>query len=271
MDHEMLKERAKVVWSLGDYRKVAEVFMPAAARVVAAGEVGPGMEVADVGAGTGNLAIIAAQAGAKVSASDITPAMVEIGQDRSKSEGLEIEWLEADAEDLPYGHDQFDVVLSMFAAMFAPRPDVVSREMFRIAKPGGKVVMANWAEDGVTSELLRLLAKFGPPPPPDLEPNSLWGNEDVVRKRFGPYAEDIEIRRDFVRWDFESIDAAIDFFESNVGPMAAAKQTLDTDTYAEMVQTSREFHERITDTPGRISYNSEFLLIVATKSANQPL
>ena len=267
MDHEMLKERAKFVWALGDYRKIAEVFLPAAERVVAAGEIGPGMEVTDVGAGTGNLAVIAAETGATVTASDITPAMVEIGKARSDEAGLDIEWLEADAEDLPFEDNRFDVTLSMFAAMFAPRPHVVSRELFRVTKPGGKVVMANWAEDAVTAELFKLLARFAPPPPEDLEPTSLWGNEDVVRERFGPYAEEIEIRRDHVRWDFESIDECETFFENNAGPVAAAKQTLDPETFAEMQQVSRDFHERITDTPGRISYDSDFLLIVATKKA----
>ena len=265
MDHEMLKERAKFVWSLGDYRKVAELFMPAAGRVVGAGGVGPGMEVADVGAGTGNLAVIAAEAGAKVSASDLTPEMIEIGKARTEEAGLEIEWIEADAEDLPYEDHTFDVTLSMFAAMFAPRPDVVSGELFRVTKPGGKVVMANWAEDGVSAELLKLLARFQPPPPPDLEPTSLWGNKEVVRRRFGPYAAEIDIKRDFVRWDFESVDAAVDFFENNVGPMAAAKKMLDPETYAEMIQVARDHYERITDKPGRVGYNGDFLLIVATK------
>lgn len=267
MDHEMLKERAKFVWSLGDYRKVAEVFLSAAERVVAAGGVGPGMDVADVGAGTGNLAVISAEAGASVWASDLTPEMVEIGKARSTEAGLEIDWLEADAEDLPYEDNRFDVTLSMFAAMFAPRPDVVSKELFRITKPGGKVVMANWAEDGAAAELLKLLARFQPPPPPDLEPTSLWGNEEVVRRRFGPYADAIELKRDFVRWDFASLDAAQDFFENNVGPMAAAKKMLDPDTFAEMIQVARDHYATITDTPGRIAYNGHFLLIVATKRA----
>ena len=265
MDHEMLKERAKMVWSLGDYRKVAEVFLPAAKRVVAAGGVGSGIQVADVGAGTGNLAVISAEAGARVSASDLTPAMVEIGKARSEEAGLDIEWLEADAEDLPYEDDRFDVTLSMFAAMFAPRPDVVSRELFRITKPGGKVVMANWAEDGASAELLKLLARFQPPPPPDLEPTSLWGNEEVVRNRFGSYADEIEIKRDSVRWDFASLDEAEEFFVNNVGPMAAAKKFLDADTFAEMIAVARAHYERISDTPGRISYDGDFLLIVATK------
>lgn len=267
MDHELLKDRAKFVWSLGDYRKTAEVFLPAAHRVVEAGDVGPGMQVADVGAGTGNLAVIAAQAGAQVTASDLTPEMVEIGKARSKEAGLEIEWLEADAEDLPFEDNRFDVTLSMFAAMFAPRPDVVSKELFRVTKPGGKVVMANWSEDGASAELFKQLAQFGPPPPPDLEPTSLWGNEDVVRRRFGPHADAIDIRRDQIRWDFDSVDACEAFFENNVGPVAAAKQALDPETFAEMQQVSRDFHERITDTPGRISYDSDFLLIVATKKA----
>lgn len=267
MDHEMLKDRARFVWSLGDYRKVAEVFMPAANRVVAAGGVGPGMHVADVGAGTGNLAVIAAETGATVSASDLTPEMVQIGKARSQEAGFDIEWIEADAEDLPYENDTFDVTLSMFAAMFAPRPEVISQELFRITKPGGKVVMANWAEDGVSAQLLDLLARFHPPPPPDLEPTSLWGNEEVVRRRFGPYAAEIDIKRDHVRWDFESVDLAQDFFENNVGPMAAAKKTLDPDTYAEMIQVARDHYEKITDTPGRVSYNGDFLLIVASKKS----
>jgi SAM-dependent methyltransferase len=147
-DVQPIKDIQKRMWSLGDYRELARQFEPTAAALVEACGVGPGMEVLEVAAGTGNLAVAAARRGARVVASDLTPRMVELGQQRSAAEGLAIEWLEADAEDLPFDAGRFDVAASTFGAMFAPRPQVAATELFRVVRSGGTVGLANWTPQG---------------------------------------------------------------------------------------------------------------------------
>lgn len=265
MDHEQIKERDKAVWSLGDYTKIAEIFMPAARRVVDAAGIGPGTTVADVGAGTGNLALAAAEAGADVEASDLTPRMVEIGRARCRDVEATVHWIEADAEDLPYDDNRFDVVMSMFAAMFAPRPEVVARELFRVAKPGGKVVMANWTDDSVLARAGQAVAHLMPESPPDLQSPFLWGHEPTVRDRFAPYAGEIDLRRDKVRWELGTWDEAREYFETNVGSLVAARRSMDPAIYEEMMTERQRFYEAESDTPGSIAFDADFLTILATK------
>lgn len=265
MDHEQLKEQDKKMWSLGDYTQIAKIFLPTARRVVEAAGIGPGNRVADVGAGTGNLALSAVEAGAEVEASDLTPRMVELGNERCRDAGANVHWTEADAEDLPYEDDRFDFVMSMFAVMFTPRPLVVARELFRVAKPGGKVVLANWTDDSALARSGQAVASFLPEPHPDLQSPFLWGHEPTVRDRLAPYTDDIRICRDHVRWELGTWPEARNFLERNVGSLVAARQSMDPRTYAEMMSERRRFYEVESDTPGRISFNSDFLLIVATK------
>src|SRR5229473_6968532 len=132
-DYSKLKAGVKWMWSLGDYAEVATRLEAQAKDLAGRCAIRPGMEVLDVAAGNGNFAIAAAHAGARVTASDLTPKMVELGEARSGAEGLQVEWLEADAEELPFDADRFEVVASVFGAMFAPRPNRVASEMFRVA------------------------------------------------------------------------------------------------------------------------------------------
>ena len=149
-DVQPIKDIQKVMRSLGDYRELARQFEPTAVALVEACGVGPGIEVLDVAAGTGNLAVAAARRGARVVASDLTPRMVELGRERSAAEGLDIEWREADAEDLPFDDGRFDVAASSFGAQFAPRPQVAAAELFRVVSSGGTVGMANWTPRAIS-------------------------------------------------------------------------------------------------------------------------
>src|SRR5438045_2545027 len=134
MDPEPFKQVAKMLWSLGNYTEIAKNSEQPARELVDACIARPGIEFLDVGAGNGNVAIAAAWRGASAVASDLTPAMVELGRQRSESDGVNIEWHEADAEALPFEDDRFDVVASAFGAMFAPRPEVVTGELFRVTR-----------------------------------------------------------------------------------------------------------------------------------------
>jgi ubiquinone/menaquinone biosynthesis C-methylase UbiE len=144
MDVAEIKQRQRMVWGLGEYRELSRMLEPVALELCDACAVSAGQEVLDVGAGDGNFALAAAREGAAVVASDLSPGMVERGRERSRAEGFEIEWVEADAEDLPFNDARFDCVGSVFGAMIAPRPELVARELFRVVRPGGTVGMTAW-------------------------------------------------------------------------------------------------------------------------------
>src|SRR5438105_2307430 len=220
---EQMKAAIKMMWSLGDYREMGERLAPAAEALAAFCQVAPGMTVLDVAAGTGNFALSAARRGATVMATDLTARMIQWGRARSAMEGLDVEWREADAEDLLLPEGAFDVVGSTFGAMFAPRPEVVARELFRVAKPGGLVAMANWTEDGFAGRFQQLLGRYLPPPPVKVASPELWGNADEVRRRFASLASSVDVRPDRLRMEFESVEACRDVLERSNGPQIAMR------------------------------------------------
>ncbi len=181
-----LKARHRKMWASGDYPSMVETFLlPLGPRLVDACGIGPGMRVLDVAAGTGNAAIPAAQRGAQVTASDLTPELLEAGRQRAEAEGVELAWTEADAENLPFDDGAFDVVISSIGAMFAPHHQAVADELSRVCRPGGTIGMLNWTPEGMIGELFRTMGPFAPPPPAGAQPPPLWGGEDHLRGLFG--------------------------------------------------------------------------------------
>jgi SAM-dependent methyltransferase len=181
-----LKGRHRAMWASGDYPSMVETFLlPLGPRLVDACGIGPGMRVLDVAAGTGNASLPAAQRGAQVTASDLTPELLEAGERRAATAGLELEWVEADAERLPFEDASFDVVMSAIGAMFAPHHQAVADELVRVCRPGGTIGMLNWTPEGMIGALFRTMGPFAPPPPPGAQPPPLWGGEDHVREVFG--------------------------------------------------------------------------------------
>ena len=261
-----VKNRMKFVWAQGDYPGVAQLLYPAAEAMVEACGVGEGMRVLDVAAGNGNVAIAAAKRGATVIASDITPELVEAGRARSQSEGFDIEWREADAEELPFEDGEFDVVTSAFGAMFAPRAAHTAGELLRVAKPGGKVGFTSWSKEGHTGKTFAISAKYMPPPPEGVDGPVSWGDEDTARERFEQHGAHVEITRGTVPWAFESIEALEQWATEKVPPMVVAKQLLPPDVFEKFSQENRELTKQSnTATDGSVYYESEYLLIVATK------
>jgi SAM-dependent methyltransferase len=179
-----LKKRMKAVWMAGDFGKIAPLIQHEAVAFVARLQLKPGVKVLDVGCGTGNQSVPAARAGADVTGVDIAPNLLAQAAARAQQERLNIEFQEADAEVLPFHDGEFDVVMSMFAAMFAPRPAIAAAEMRRVCRPGGMIAMANWTPDGFVGEQNNIMSRYAPPPP-GLESPMLWGDERVVRERFG--------------------------------------------------------------------------------------
>ena len=184
MDHEALKQHQRRIWSRGDYAAVSDALRPAAVALCDACAVSAGQEVLDVAAGDGNFALACAYEGASVVASDISPGMVERGRARAQAEGYDIEWVEADAEDLPFEDERFECAGSVFGAMIAPRPEVGARELFRVVRPGNTVGMTAWTPESLMADYFAITRSYAPPEPDERPSSTEWGREEVVRERF---------------------------------------------------------------------------------------
>ena len=264
-DYAQMKEGARKLWALGDYPKIAAIIFPASRSLVDACAISAGQEVLDVAAGTGNLALLAAEEGADVVASDIAPAQVELGRARTEAEGVDVEWVEADAEELPFEDDRFDCAASVFGVMFAPRPEVAARELFRVVKPGGTVGLAAWGPYGSQGEMFEVLAGFAPPLPEGVPIPREWGIEEVAEQRLAPLASSLEMRRRTLRWEFDSWDHMWQTLQS-AGPAAAARSALSPEKLEEAGRAAQEVAERWNQAgDGRVVVEPEYLEIVARK------
>lgn len=164
---------------------------PTAAQLVRFAGVAPGMRVLDVGCGTGVVAITAARQGAQVKAIDLTPQLLERARDNAAIAEAAVEWHEGDAEELPFRDAEFDIVLSQFAHIFAPRPEVALREMLRVLRPGGTIAFSTWPPESLVGRTQEVRARYMPPPPLTMPSPDLWGDPGVVRQRLGSAVVDI--------------------------------------------------------------------------------
>jgi ubiquinone/menaquinone biosynthesis C-methylase UbiE len=266
-DDATMKEAIRWMWSLGDYGALAVHLEPHAIELAQRSRLQPGSEVLDVAAGNGNFAIAAARLGATVMATDLTPAMVELGRSRSRTLGMAIEWLEADAEELPFPDDRFDVVASVFGAMFAPHPERVASEMFRVAKRGGLVAMANYAPKGFLPRFTALMAERGPAPPPGMHSPFEWGITDEVHRRFKGLTSSIEIYPQALTFEFESLEAAWDFWERTNPPLMAMLSRLDADQITSLREEGRKLFAELNQVSGGgITLESDYLQVLARKA-----
>ena len=264
-DYAELKERSRQLWALGDYDQIARQILPASRSLVDATAISAGQEVLDVAAGNGNLALLAAEEGADVVASDLAPAQVDLGRARTAAEGVDVEWVVADAEELPFEDDRFDCAASVFGVMFAPRPEVAAREMFRVVKPGGTVGIAAWGHFGVQAEVFKLLAAYRPSQPEGVPEPRDWGTEEIAEQRLGPLASSVRMERRAMRWEFESADELWSMYLA-AGPGAAARSMLSGEELEEARAGTLEVvvrHNR--GEGGRIVIEPEYLEIVARK------
>jgi SAM-dependent methyltransferase len=192
-----LKARHRAMWASGDYPSMVETFLlPLGPRLVDASDIRPGMRVLDVAAGTGNASIPAAQRGADVVASDLTPELFDAGRARAEAAGVELDWVTADAEDLPFDDDSFDVVISSIGVMFAPFHQNAADELVRVTRPGGTIGLLSWTPDGMLGSLFRMMGPYAPPPPAGAQPPPLWGSEEHVRELLGDRLEISTERRE---------------------------------------------------------------------------
>jgi SAM-dependent methyltransferase len=258
------------MWATGDYPSMVETFLlPLGPRLVEACDIAPDMGVLDVAAGTGNAAIPAAQRGARVTASDLTPELLEAGRHRAEAEGLELEWIQADAEQLPFDDESFDVVMSSIGVMFAPHHQDVADELIRVSRPGGTIGLLSWTPEGMLGALFRTMGPFAPPPPPGAQPPPLWGNEEHVRELFGDRVEFRLQQRDVL--EITAFKRPRDYgehFKARYGPTIVARANASRNGHeAEFDEALDRFcDEWNRGTPDRARFEQEYLLAVGTRA-----
>lgn len=222
------KQRARTTWAAGDYDAVADGIWPVGEVVVDRTGVRAGDRVLDVACGTGNAATRAALAGGSVVGLDITPELFPAARRRAEAAGVEVELVEGDAEALPFDDASFDVVLSTFGVMFAPRHAVAAAEIARVLRPGGRIGLASWAPDGSVGAFFATVGRHLPAPPPFAAPPILWGTEDHVRELFAGTGIELSFTREVVPLASRvDLDESPEFFLESFGPLVMARRTLE--------------------------------------------
>ncbi len=266
-----LKAAVRQMWALGDYHRFAkETVWELGPILVEACGISPGQRVLDVAAGTGNTAIRAAEAGGRVVASDLTPENFEAGRREARARGVELEWVEADAEALPFGSGEFDVVTSSFGAIFAPDHQAVANQMLRVCRPGGTIGMINFRPEGLAAEFFEIFGRYAPPPPPRALPPIMWGSEEHVQELFGDRVESLEMtRKEYVERSPGGPRDYCEFFRATFGPVIAIRASLvgEPDRAAAFDRAFLEFAMRgnrgAPGGPGQYPY--QYLLVLARK------
>jgi ubiquinone/menaquinone biosynthesis C-methylase UbiE len=258
-----LRSRARAAWALGNYAVVAERITEAAQVLVERAGVEAGMEVLDVATGTGNAALPAVGRGARVTGLDLVPELLDVARERAADLGLEVDWVEGDAEELPFEGASFDRVLSAFGHMFAPRHERAAAELVRVCRPGGAIGFCSWTPEGVGGETLSIASTYLPPPPPFASPPVLWGSEGHVRKLLGDNVSSLEFERRSVVFEEESAEAWVALMEESFGPFVSARATLG-EGWAELrAGLLKLFEEANTADDGTLRFEQEYLLAVA--------
>lgn len=270
-DMNAIKARLKGTWESGDFGEVAKFITVDAQEFMARLALQPGSRVLDAACGTGNLAVIAARSGCITSGLDIASNLVAQARDRAKRESLSIDFIEGDAEDMPYADETFDVVVSMYGVMFAPRPERIVTELHRVLKPGGLLALANWSPDGFIGKMFTVFARHLPPPAGFPSP-LLWGDETVVRARLASTTENLRVTRRIspMRFPFDPA-GTVEFFRRYYGPTRRAFETLGPAAQNSLRRDLVELQSRhnVSTSPNETETPSEYLEIHARRSHSQ--
>ena len=262
---EALKSRLKATWMAGDFDKIAQVIEPGAVEFIERLALAPGARVLDVACGSGNLSLPAARAGAIVTGLDIAPNLIGTARKRALAERLKIKFDEGDAEQLPYADASFETIMTMFGAMFAPRPEKSAAELLRVCRPGGRIAMANWTPAGFIGQMFKTTATHVTPP--NIPSPLLWGDEAIVRERLRGGVADIQFSRRMISFCLPMSPAqTVDYFRAWYGPTLRAFATLDEDGQAALHRDLTQLwaeHNRATD--GTTHVEAEYLEVVATR------
>ena len=226
LDFAEIKRRQQATWASGDYAVIGTTLQIVGETLAEATGVRAGERVLDVAAGNGNASLAAARRYAHVTSTDYVPALLERGAERARAEHLDIEFRVADADDLPFDSDSFDLVLSTFGAMFTAQHDRPAREMLRVVRPGGRIGLANWTPEGFIGQLFKVIGAYVAPPA-GLKSPTLWGTEPYIVSLFGPEAADIRCTRRTFNFRYQSSAHWLHTFRQFYGPTIKAFAALD--------------------------------------------
>lgn len=259
-----LTARARAVWTAGNFLPIAKSFAPGAEEFVSRLALGRGESVLDVASGTGNLAIPAARAGARVTGIDIAPNLIAEARRQASAAGCDIEFDIGDAEALPYADGRFDTTMTMFGAMFAYRPARAATELLRVTRSGGRIAMANWTAEGFVGQMLRIHTAIVPPPP-DVQSPLEWGDEERVRERLGQGIASFDFTRRTLELRFPfSPSVVTEVFAASYGPTVMTLRATDpAGSSALRVELTRLFHRYNLATDGTTAVAGEYLDVQA--------
>jgi len=264
---EALKSKLRATWTAGDFGQIAKAYTKGAEQFVERLKLQPGLRFLDVACGSGNMAIPAARAGAIVTGMDLAPEMVQQARERARQDGLDVQFAEGDVEALEFEDQSFEVVATMFGAMFAPRPELTASELLRVCKSGGRIAMANWTPSGFVGQMFKTTAAHVPPAPGMPSP-VLWGVEDTVRERFGSGVSQLETTPRNITFAFPFPPAdVVEHFRNYYGPTQKAFGALDENGQAALRRDLEQLwsaHNRATD--GTTDVESQYLEVIATKA-----
>jgi ubiquinone/menaquinone biosynthesis C-methylase UbiE len=264
---EQLKKNMKATWMAGDFGQIAKHNEEEALQFVKRLEIRRGSDVLDVACGTGNTAIPAAREGANVIGVDIATNLLEQARARAASEGLKVEFRDGDAEALPFGSAEFDVVVSMFGAMFAPRPALVATELTRVCRVDGFVAMANWTPAGFVGKNFAINARYLPPPE-NLEAPVLWGKEEVVAERFSKVGWKVKTTRRNMEFKYPfPVAEVVKLFREYFGPTKVAFSRLDAAGQQGLARDLEKLWAEHNEGPANETHvKAEYLEVIARKA-----
>jgi ubiquinone/menaquinone biosynthesis C-methylase UbiE len=260
------QQGARKLWSSGDYASAMHVIASVGPRVVETAGVTGDDVVLDVACGSGNATIPAAQTGAQVTGLDITPELLEAGRKAASDAGVEIEWIEGDAQDLPFDEASFDVVTSVFGCMFAPDHRKTAAELVRVLKPGGRMVVAAWRPEGNVGRMFSTIASHMPPPPEGFEPPPLWGKEDHIRAIFEGTGIELELEPTTVEFTSDSPDAYLEEMERDLPPIAMARENLEPGKWDALRSDLQTLYTETNESDSAFSAPQEYILIKGRKT-----
>lgn len=271
----LLKQKLRAMWASGDYPALAGELIPELGAVlVEAAGIRPRQKVLDIAAGAGNAAIPAAMMGARVVAADLTAELFDAGRRQAAERGVTLDWVEADAEALPFDDGTFDAVISCVGVMFAPHHQAAADQLVRVCAPGGSIALLNWTPDGFVGQMLAAMKPFAPPPPPGAGAPPEWGNEEHVRQLLGDRVTDVQARRrSLTVRSFHAPEDFVRYFKSHYGPVISVYKHLagDADKVKALDRALAELAEAFGDAHGDTPFQMEWeYLLLTAKKARPP-